>query len=91
MQKITIQVDVKWLLTLGGVALLLVLFSFRPSPGPPDSTTQGRFQAVSSERGVIILDTQTGDFVMEQTTLGRPTWLKGDFKDAFEGGKSLRK
>lgn len=93
MGKITIHVEIKWVLLFGGVLSLMLLLGARPPASLPNAPTNdvGRYQAVSSERGTIILDTQTGDFVMENIALGKPTWLKGDFKNTFEAGKSFRK
>ena len=66
-------------LTLTGI---LLLTNFTPSSQPePGFIENRRFQAVTSERETIILDTKTGQFVLLPSYLGQPRKLKFDFND----------
>lgn len=49
----------------------------------------GRFQATSSERGFLILDTQTGDYILDSEVnyIGKIGWIKGTFETDFEQGR----
>ena len=74
-------------------SLLFVCFSFKTDDGtikeglvPPAQV--GTYQAVASERGFIILNTQTGEYILDSEVnyIGKMTWIKGDFDSAFERG-----
>jgi hypothetical protein len=85
MKTIMFSIDLKSFflgaLTVGGI---LTMANFTPAnkqqlePGLGDNR---RFQASTSERETIILDTQTGRFVVSPSYLGQPRWIKGDFED----------
>jgi hypothetical protein len=65
--------------------VLLMLFNFKPAnqPAPP---TEGfrRYQVVLSERNRdIIVDTQTGRFLIERPALGLPRWQPYDFEEIY--------
>jgi hypothetical protein len=68
-------------LTIIGV-LILANFTAKGTNQPePGQTDTRRFQAVSSERESIILDTRTGQFVILPSYLGQPRWIKADFDE----------
>ena len=70
-------------------ALLFVFFSFKADVGPATVPAQtGTYQAVSSERGFLILNTQTGEYILDSEVnyIGKMTWIKGEFDKAFESG-----
>ena len=61
---------------------LLLLANFTPAGSSQPEAGSGdnrRFQAVSSERESIILDTRTGQFVILPSYLGQPRTIKADF------------
>ncbi|UFH52219.1 hypothetical protein [Spirosoma sp. KNUC1025] len=68
----------------------LLLANFKPTtqqqPEPGILDTR-RFQAVTSERESIILDTKTGQFVVMPSYLGQPRRLKYNFDDVELKGK----
>ncbi|WP_020598377.1 hypothetical protein [Spirosoma panaciterrae] len=75
---------------LGALTLLgiLLLANFTPSGQPePGILDTRRFQAVTSERESIILDTKTGQFVVLPSYLGQPRRYKYDFNDIELKGK----
>jgi len=91
MKTITFSIDLKSFclgaLTLGGV---LVLANFTPASQrqpDPDLIDTRRFQAVSSERESIILDTKTGRFLISPSYIGKPRWIQGDFESIQQGEK----
>ncbi|MCK8491737.1 hypothetical protein M0L20_07725 [Spirosoma sp. RP8] len=74
-------------LTVIGI-LLLTNFTSDPNKQPdPNGTDNRRFQAVSSERESIILDTKTGRFVVMPSYLGKPRWINADFEEIRANGK----
>lgn len=83
MKKITIDLK-NWSLATTLLLSLLLLTSAR-TEGPGQI---GRFQAVTSERGFIILDTESGDYIIESRHYNVPKlkWSKGDFRTSFEKG-----
>lgn len=85
----TIKIDFKSLL-IGflGAALVFTMLSFSQSEAETESPN--RYQAVASERGFIILDTQTGEYILDSEVnyIGKMQWIKGDFKEAYRKGKN---
>lgn len=85
MKTITFSIDLKSFflgaLTVGGI---LTMANFTPAnkqqPEPGQIDTR-RFQAVTSERETIIVDTQTGRFIVNGNYIGQGRWNKGDFED----------
>ncbi|GAB3998942.1 hypothetical protein GCM10028807_47790 [Spirosoma daeguense] len=68
-------------LTLTGI---LLLANFKPSDQnqpEPGSSENRRYQAVTSERESIILDTRTGQFVVLPSYIGQPRKIRLDFND----------
>ncbi|GAB3226119.1 hypothetical protein [Spirosoma arcticum] len=82
MKNITITIDLKSL-CLGAVGVLCIclLSNFNNADQPRDNAVDEvrRYQAVSGESGIVILDTKTGQYIIEKTTIGQPRWAKGDF------------
>ncbi|WP_020606036.1 hypothetical protein [Spirosoma spitsbergense] len=84
MKTITLSIDIKsfllGVLTVGGI---LVLANFTPAdkaqPKPALLDTR-RFQMIVHERETVILDTETGRFVVNPSYLGKPRWISGDFE-----------
>ena len=84
MKTITFSIDVKSFLlgvfTVGGI---LMLSNFTPTgksqPEPAMLDTR-RFQAIVNERETIILDTKTGQFIVNPSYIGKPRWIAGDFE-----------
>jgi len=68
------QADIKSII-IGflGATLLFATFSFKD-----ESPEKGRYQTAVGDKGVVILDTQTGAYIMniDATNIG---WRKGDF------------
>ena len=82
MKNITITIDLKSL-CLGAVGVLCIvsLSNFNKSgdrqPDPVNDLR--RYQAVVGDRETIILDTQTGKFLVDPAYNGHPRWQKGEF------------
>ncbi|WP_221175702.1 VOC family protein [Rufibacter immobilis] len=77
------QIDIKSLL-IGflSAALIIMAFSFKNS-----TTGQGgRFQAETSETGVIVLDVETGAYIIN-TDMTNNKWRKGDFQTTHKVSK----
>ena len=85
MEKITSKFDIKsMIIGVFGAALIITTLGFN-KPEPDDT---GKFQVTSSERGIIILDTQTGDYILDSKVeyIGKMQWIKGDFKASYKEG-----
>ncbi|MEZ0543163.1 hypothetical protein [Fibrella arboris] len=82
MKSITFSIDLKSFflgaLLIGG---LLMLANFKPAdPSSQDASDQNRrYEAITGEKGTVILDTRTGKFLTYPHVLGRVQWEKGDF------------
>jgi hypothetical protein len=74
------------------ITLIFTSFSFEKEVAVPDGPV-GQYQAVSSERGFLILDTQSGDYIIDSEVnyIGKMVWIKGDFASAFANGKDKTK
>ena len=79
----TITIDLKSLCLGAAVMGAMLLMANTPAaPPPPEPTNEvRRFQAVISEHGTVILDTKTGRFTVERTSIGGLRWIKGDFEE----------
>lgn len=77
------QFDLKSLL-IGflSAALLISTFSFKNET----TSSPGRYQTSVGERGVAILDTQTGAYLLA-TDLTGYNWSKGEFENTFQAVK----
>ena len=83
------KVDFKSLL-LGMLAMgfIFLSFSFKESPATSNPMSP-RYQATAGDRGFIILDTYTGDYILDSEVnyIGKMTWIKGSFRKSFDHGK----
>jgi hypothetical protein len=66
---------------MGGM-LLIGALSFKAE----DSQKDGRYQTFVAERGVVILDTKTGAYILN-TDLSNTGWRKGDFANTHSVSK----
>lgn len=73
---------------MGLFVLLAVAVGFIPKNEAPLENEVGRFQAVSSERGFVLLDTKTGQYILDsQVSYGKEMkWIKGSFTTSFNNG-----
>ena len=82
MKNITVTIDLKSL-CLGAVGVLCIglLSNFNNADQPRGSAVDEvrRYQTVSGENGIVILDTKTGQYIIDRATFGQPRWMKGDF------------
>lgn len=78
------QVDFKSIM-IGflGAALIFTAFSFKHE----GSDKAGRYQTSLAESGIVILDTQTGDYILDYSTDNKD-WRKGNFSDTHLMSKS---
>ena len=65
-------------------ALLVSMFGFNKAK----QDTIGRYQVSSGEEGIIILDTRTGSYILDDrpSLSGKKVWTKGEFADTYEKG-----
>ncbi|WP_375446976.1 hypothetical protein [uncultured Fibrella sp.] len=82
MKPLTFSIDLKSVAL--GVALtggLLTLANFKPSdkPAQEPGDLNRRYQAITGDKGTVILDTQTGKFITYPYSLIRVKWDRGDF------------
>lgn len=65
-----------------GAALLISTIGFKNNAEEKD----GKFKAVIGEKGIVMLDTQTGAYIIAPyvSTAGRVTWIKGDFYETHK-------
>jgi hypothetical protein len=86
MKNLTITIDLKSL-CLGAVGVLCIglLSNFNNADQPRGSAVDEvrRYQAVSGEHGTVILDTKTGQYIIDRTAIGQPRWMKGDFTTTY--------
>ncbi|MGA0558319.1 hypothetical protein ACO2Q8_16790 [Larkinella sp. VNQ87] len=69
-------------LTIIGILLLANFTPSQSSQPEPAFLDARRYQAVTSGRETIILDTKTGRFIVSPNYSGKPRWHKGDFEAA---------
>jgi hypothetical protein len=64
--------------TIGFVCAILLtsIISFKNSADSPN----GRYQTAVAENKVVILDTQTGAYIMESYVAPKNTWVRGNFE-----------
>jgi hypothetical protein len=83
MKSLTFSIDLKSL-ALGAMLAggLLTLANFKPADKQATAGENGRYQAIVSERSrTIIIDTQTGRFLLERPSMGLPNWAPLDFDE----------
>ena len=84
------QLDIKSIL-IGflSAALLITTISFKNNGNEQD----GKFKALTGENGIVILDTQTGAYILTPfvQTSGRMEWIKGDFYNTHNASKDNKK
>ena len=82
----TLQVDFKSLL-IGFLVCGMFITSFAFN-APDTDRDNGRYMVAASEKGFVILDTQSGHYILDQEAgiIGKYRWLKGDFASSFEYG-----
>jgi len=83
MKNITITLDLKSI-CVGALSVLAIVslsnFNKADEHRTDASDEVHRYQAVMGEKGsIIILDTKTGNYLMDNSMTVRPRWLKGDF------------
>ncbi|NID09718.1 hypothetical protein [Fibrivirga algicola] len=87
MKSLTFSIDLKSV-ALGVVLTggLLTLVNFKPSDNPAQEpvSQNRRYQAITGDKGTIILDTQTGKFLTYPYSLVKVKWDKGDFNTIQE-------
>ncbi len=83
MNNKTITFDFKSMLIglLAGFAFFMMM-----GASSPEDNGRGKYQAVASEEGFMILDTQTGAYIFDRFA-GRGTWNVGTFSDRFKEGE----
>ena len=64
-------------------ALLIAAFSFKQN----STDKEGRYQTAVGESGVVILDTKTGEYIINTDGTNRG-WRKGDFSNTHRIGKA---
>jgi len=76
------HLDIKSILIgFSGSALIITAISFKNSP----DENAGRFQASSGEQGIVIIDSQTGAYIITPyPAIGKIQWIKGDFESTFK-------
>ena len=84
------QVDIKSIL-IGflSAALLISTISFKNNGDEQD----GKFKAVIGEIGIVILDTQTGAYILTPNVqiAGKMDWIKGDFYNTHKVSKDNKR
>lgn len=95
MKNITITLDLKSICVGALGVLTIVSLSNFNKADEKRTDADGevrRYQAVSSERGMVILDTKTGKYLLTPLMVGRVNWQKGDFNAIHtdESTKSVR-
>jgi hypothetical protein len=72
-----------------GAALLISTISFKNT----SDGKEGKFQTATGAKGVVILDTQTGSYIIapDINDIGKVQWIKGDFQDTYATGKDNKK
>jgi hypothetical protein len=77
------NVDIKSsIIGFASAVLVLGALSFKHD----DSAKEGRYQTAVGEKGIVILDTQTGAYILNMN-LGNNGWRKGDFANTHKLSK----
>lgn len=81
----TISIDLKsFLIGILATALMFLLLGAREA----DNAENGRYRATASDDYLLILDTQTGEYILETSYIGKQKWIRGDFQTSYENGKN---
>lgn len=89
MKNVTLTIDLKSF-CLGALSVGAVLLMANKPAAQPATPTQPcpdhrRFQAfVGKETRTLILDTQTGRFLLERPSVGLPGWAPLDFEQLYQ-------
>lgn len=72
-----------------GSALLVSIISFKNN----GDENEGKFKTIMNESGIVILDSQTGAYVIAPhlNVAGKVQWIKGDFYSTHKTGKDNKK
>ncbi|HEV7347843.1 hypothetical protein [Telluribacter sp.] len=70
--------------TLGGILLLANFTPAGKGQSASDIIDTRRFQVVAGDRETVILDTQTGRFIVSPGYIGQPRWVNGDFEELLK-------
>ena len=72
-----------------GAALLVSIISFKNN----NDENEGKFKTVMGEQGIVILDSQTGAYIIAplMRDFGKVQWIKGDFYNTHKTGKDNKK
>ena len=78
-------------LVMGFFAAGLIFMAISFKNGETDQ--KGVYQTALGEKGIVILNTETGDYIMRPTieTIGTVKWIKGTFNDTFQNGLDNKK
>lgn len=68
-------------------AIIILGFSFKNT----EAEKPGKFTTEIGANGLVILNTETGDFIVADGLegYGQLNWIKGDFSGTFTGGKPV--
>lgn len=85
------QVKLNFSSFLLGILCVLGVGLLISAQNPDVDSVVGRFQARTNNNGFLILDTQTGQYILESDVnyIGNHKLIRGDFKTNFEAGKDL--
>jgi hypothetical protein len=72
-----------------GTTLLVSMISFKNN----SDENEGKFKTVMGEQGIVILDSQTGAYIIApiMREAGKVQWIKGDFYNTHKTGKDNKK
>ncbi|MEQ7802623.1 hypothetical protein ABDJ41_22710 [Pedobacter sp. ASV1-7] len=86
--KITLDLK-STILGFFSAALLISLISFKNN----GDENEGKFKTVMNESGIVILDSQTGAYIIapNMRDVGKVQWIKGDFYSTHKTGKDNKK
>ena len=67
---------------------MITAIGFKNSPDEND----GRFLASSGEQGIVIVDSQTGAYIITPyPNSTKVEWIKGDFESTFKASRDNKK
>ncbi|MCX2452566.1 hypothetical protein OQX61_14915 [Pedobacter sp. PLR] len=85
-----ITLDIKSLI-IGFMASALIMMGLSFKNGEAENT--GKYKTTIGEKGIVVLDTETGVFIISNGIYGtgRMDWTKVNFADAYETGREFKK